>query len=495
MKRSYAVAMVAAVGLVSTFVASGSVASATHGTGSDGNAAPVVSGPLTGGNGSPVLAGTTFDLGSVGYRQSEFLLSGTASAYQPTGSLGSDGKWSVVPSSSAPYTTRIVVNRPADPSRFNGTVVVEWLNVSLGSDTAPDWGSAHDELIRSGYAWVGVSAQAVGVNATKAADPVRYAALSHPGDSYSYDIFTQAAEAVQGSAAKVLGGLKPQTTLASGESQSAFRMVTYINAVHPLVHVFNGFLVHSRGGNGAPLSQAPEQPDVPVPDVVRIRTDLSAPVLTFETETDLLILGYLPARQPDTAKFRLWEMAGTAHADTYALVVGPGDTGTVQGDVDLFNTMLNPPSSIFGFTCGKPINSGQQHYVLQTAYSALNRWVRTGQAPPQADRLQVAGGSTPAFVVDVNGNVRGGIRTPSVDTPVATLSGLGQPVDATQPFCALFGTTTPFTPATLAAHYPSHGAFVQAWQQATVRAVNAGFVLPADAAGLRVAAQKSTVGG
>src|SRR5262249_48794618 len=89
----------------------------------------------------------------------------------------------------------------ANPARFNGTVVVEWLNVSGGVDAAPDWLYIHDELIREGFAWVGVSAQALGVAADEAADPARYAALSHPGDSYSYDIFSQAGQAVRDSAA------------------------------------------------------------------------------------------------------------------------------------------------------------------------------------------------------------------------------------------------------------------------------------------------------
>ena len=63
----------------------------------------------------------------------------------------------------APYATRIVVVRPTNPSKFNGTVVVEWLNVSAGADASPDWNAVHRELIRSGYAYVGVSAQKVGV--------------------------------------------------------------------------------------------------------------------------------------------------------------------------------------------------------------------------------------------------------------------------------------------------------------------------------------------
>src|SRR5690348_6732957 len=91
---------------------------------------PTVTGPVTGGKGAIVLPGTTtFSLSSVAYTQSEFFISGQASSYAPTAPLGSDGQWQVAPATTAPYTTRIVVYRPADPARFNGTVVVEWLNV------------------------------------------------------------------------------------------------------------------------------------------------------------------------------------------------------------------------------------------------------------------------------------------------------------------------------------------------------------------------------
>ena len=84
----------------------------------------------------------------------------------------------------------MVVYRPSDPKKFNGTVVVEWLNVSGGLDADPDWTQTHNELIRDGFAWVGVSAQAQGVNQLKCSttappsaqcpapgDPTRYASL------------------------------------------------------------------------------------------------------------------------------------------------------------------------------------------------------------------------------------------------------------------------------------------------------------------------------
>jgi hypothetical protein len=75
-------------------------------------------------------------------------------------------------------------------------VVVEWLNVSGGIDTSPDWAFSHTELLREGYAWVGVSAQFVGAAFLPSWDQARYASISHPGDSWSYDIFSQAGMAI-----------------------------------------------------------------------------------------------------------------------------------------------------------------------------------------------------------------------------------------------------------------------------------------------------------
>ncbi len=215
-----------------------------------------VSGPITGGAGVPSVSTTMFDLNKVGYEQSEYLLHGTASTFAPKVPLTNDGKWTVTASDPVDYTTRLVVYRPKDAKKFNGTVVVEWLNVSGGNDAGPDWVMGHTELVRDGYAWVGVTAQKVGADAAKTADPTRYESLNHPGDSYSYDIYSQAGEAVRKHADSVLGGLTPKKVLAAGESQSASRLITYIDAVQPLAHAYDGFLVHSRRDGGAPLQGA-----------------------------------------------------------------------------------------------------------------------------------------------------------------------------------------------------------------------------------------------
>ena len=94
---------------------------------------------------------TLFPPSTVGYEQSEFFLSGTATAYKSNAPLTKDGKWHVTPQTTAPYTTRVVVYRPIDPAHFDGTVVVEWLNVTGGIDAPAAWLNAHDPDDPRGY--------------------------------------------------------------------------------------------------------------------------------------------------------------------------------------------------------------------------------------------------------------------------------------------------------------------------------------------------------
>ena len=461
-------------------------------------AIPEIEGPIDAGTGRPFIAATTFDLAQVGYSETEYFISGSADAYTNVGPLSEDGKWSVAPGPTAYYKTRILAYRPIDGQEFNGTVIVEWLNVSGGLDAGPDWIMGHTELIREGFAWVGVSAQYVGVEGgvsilglppmpLKTADPERYASLAHPGDSFSYDIFSQAAQAIRRpEGPNPLGDLRIETLIAVGESQSAMRMFTYINAVHPFADIYDGFLVHSRGGIGFPLSGRP-QPFIPVPNKAMIRSDLNVPVLTFETETDLALFSNLSPRQPDSERFRLWEVPGTAHADTYITVVGSEDLGDSPDVANLI--LITEP--VPEFVCDEPINSGPQHFVLKAAIASLNEWVRDGTPPPTAPRIEVS--KWPRFQIlrDAHGNALGGIRTPQLDVPIATLSGEAQSGSF---FCFLFGSTEPFDDAKLASLYPDHESYVSAFNEATDRAVQGGFILPEDAKLMKAAAAASDIG-
>jgi hypothetical protein len=476
-------------------------------------AAPSVTGPVTGGSGDiqpPNVA--SLDLAKVGYRGSEYLLSGTASSYVPNPEpLTSDGKWTIAPASTAPFTTRVVVFRPKQAAKFNGTVVVEWLNVSGGVDANPEWTMTHNELIRDGFAWVGVSAQPVGVNQLKcpstlpdppvppcnaAGDPVRYASLSHPGDSYSYDIFSQAGQAIRDDSAKILDGLKPKKLIAAGESQSAARMVTYIDAVQPLAQVYDGFLVHSRGASGAPLSQPPLA-TVTAPNPTLIRTDLDVPVFVFQTESD--VVNGFAARQGDTDRYRAWEAAGTSHYDHYGLSIGPTDIGDGKGAVANLEANQQPtdvPSE--GGKCAIPINTGGAHWLLNAVVYRLNQWITKGTPPPTATPLQTESTSPFAYAKDANGTALGGARTPQVDAPIATFTGSSNSAapghtDVVSTFCRLFGSTVPFTPEQIGALYKDHEQFVAAWTQATKKLVKEGFILKADEKELTQSAVKSQV--
>jgi hypothetical protein len=414
----------------------------------------------------------------------------------PNLTVNQGGAWSVAADTATQaFKTRVVVYRPIDPTKFNGTVVVEWLNVSGGVDAGPDWTLAHNELIRDGFAWVGVSAQAVGLNAAKSSDPTRYSSLSHPGDSFSYDIYSQAGEAIRDDAALVLGGLTPQKLIAAGESQSAIRMTTYIDAVQPLVHVYDGYLVHSRFASGAPLSQSP-QTTVNSPATLFIRDDLDVPVFVFMTESDVAFSN-LAVRQRNTPMFRMWEVAGTSHYDDYGLITGPADIGDGQGAVLNLAAMQDPPSTIPpGFSCNLPINTGGAHWVLDAAFYWLNQWVVNGTPPPKGPLLQTTSVSPVVFALDANGNALGGVRSPQVDAPVAAIRGPGNGgTGALGAFCGLFGTTVPLSPSQLAALYPTHRRFVRAVNHAAGKDVKAGFLLHADALELRAAAAASEIGG
>ena len=121
----------------------------------------------------------------------------------------------------------------------------------------------HRQIIRSGAAWVGVSAQEVGINGggllgtgvgLRESNPERYGSLRHPVDAYSFDIYSHAGQAVRDPVTKVLGGLTPARVIAIGASQSAMFLVTCINSVDRQTRAYDGFIVHGRGSRGADLS-------------------------------------------------------------------------------------------------------------------------------------------------------------------------------------------------------------------------------------------------
>jgi hypothetical protein len=440
--------------------------------------------------GKPALLLGAFDIASVGYVAEEFFISGTASSYSSAAELSADGRWSVTVSGAADFTTRMVVLTPTDRARFNGTVLVEWLNVSGGIDAPAVWMMAHREILRAGYGYVAVSAQRVGVEggvnlmgidmSLKSQDPARYSSLTHPGDAYSYDIFSQAGQLVRDRQRDdIVRGLRAEQTVALGESQSALFLTTYINAIDPLAEVYDGFLVHSRFGPAAPLDDGSifDALENNASQAVRFRPDLRVPLVTIITETDLFggpREGYHGARQPDNQRLRVWEIAGTAHADNYTIQVAPIDTGTAAlADVV---AAYAPTNMLMGQQLDHFINfAPQHHYVLQAALSQLCDWVRTGRPAPSGVPIELSDAQP---VLDANGLAQGGVRTPWVDVPIARTSGAGTEEST---MATIFGSGELFDAATVRRLYPGGAAdYLERFTASLDAAIQLGFILAAD---------------
>ena len=482
--KTIATVLVAAAALAATTV-SCSASSAASGVPTNPHfASPVygraatLSGPITVGHIiDPESGATTGSPASYGYTDEEFFASGTASAFRAT-SDPSDGRWKIAPTTSATYRTRIVVRLPKNPKRFNGTVVVEWLNVSSG-ESSPDWDYLNPMLTRDGYAYVGVSAQELGIEggtgitSTSASpglikqEPSRYGSLHQPGDQYALDIFAQVGRALRTAKdTDVLADLHPKHIVAVGESQSAFYLTTFADALQPLTQTFDGIFIHSRGATGAPLNGASiTGASSGGPAEQRIRTDLTVPVFMFETETDVTKLGYAAAQQPNTSLIRTWEVAGTSHADSY--IVG---------------------SYASSLGCKNQINDGPQHPVVQAAFTAFAKWVTDGTPPPSPHPFVLASQNPVTLARDAQGNVIGGVRTPAVDVPSSSLSGV--PPAGASVLCSLFGSTTPFSPSQMAQLYGSKATYLARYEKSLNQAISGGYILPQDRAGLLAQAEE-----
>jgi hypothetical protein len=444
---------------------------------------------------APVLI-PAYPLDRVGYAEQEFLVEGTARSFALKGARGPDGRWSVRQDADAPYVTRILVRRPVDPAAFSGTVAVEWLNVSAGMDVAPEWALLQRDLVQRGHMWVGVSAQKAGIDGgglveglhLKKFAPSRYARLEHPGDAWSFDIFSQVGALLRSHSAAALGTGEPARLIALGESQSAFYLVTYINAIDQEARVFDGFFVHGRGAGGPDLGgawgSAGRRADAAAPE--RIRDDTRVPVLVLQSETDVVVLGGAAPAQPDGDHLRLWELAGASHVDTYTLVASAKDDGRLSPAA--LAELMKPTRQFMLETTEVPVNAGpQQHYVGQAAFDALVSWAAGGPPPPQAPRLELD--AEQRLVPGEHGIARGGIRTPWVDVPTATLSGTGQKAAG---FAMLAGRTDPFDEPVLERLYPGGRTdYLDRFAISLDATIAAGFLRPDDRAEIIALAEAS----
>jgi hypothetical protein len=420
--------------------------------------APKVEGPVTGGSrtGGPFWA-SPFHLDSFGYVEEEYFLSGTASDR----GMAHNGH-----EHTAPYKVRILVRRPADPARFNGTAVLEWFNVSLQQEVEHEWPIDFPMLMRDGYVSASVSAQYLGVQSAspmslKNWDPQRYGSLQHPGDDFSYDIFAQAAQALRsGLAARYRPA---DLVLGTGTSQSCLRIVTYVAKLAAGDGVFDGY-------HPTTCPATAEVPDSLVPMVWG----------TSEWEAGI------PSR-PDGPLLRVWEIAGTSHANWWE-VRFQGAQGYRDGFAYDGTTYFpyygwdEDDAGQYGERRPFSNNVAPARYAFRAAIDNLNRWARDWRdyrngrlsadqirPAPAADRLERDGF---ALRRDELGNALGGLRLPFIDVPVATYRGEFSEGGG--------GNTRAFDRETLEKLYPSHDDYVARMRTATDTSIASGFMLAAD---------------
>ncbi len=450
-----------------------------------------VSGPVSGGEHGWAFGASLGDLADVGYVESEFFVAGEAARYtlSETGDYSFDGRWAAEKGTASPFRTRLLVRRPIDPSRFNGTVVVNWNNVSNGHENLPGMSA---ELLEAGFAWVGASVQKVGLYGFPFGEPrglvtwdfERYGTLSIPDDDLSYDIFTQIAAAVgpgrPAEPSDPMGGFTVRRLLAYGGSQSACRLATYYNAIQPLTQTFDGFLVLVYPGGGTLVdSTKPVPQQAEIPEVARtlvnllpfsshlLRTDLDAPLLVLNSETEAS--WYYAVRQPDSDSYRLWEVAGTAHASG-----GAAEETAARQERD-FGSVPPGPS----IPAAANPNTLSFAPVVEAAMHHMQRWMGGGPPPPPQARVDFTG-DPPVIARDEHANAIGGIRLPHL--VAATASHRGASPEGVPD---LTGSSTPFSAETLRELYPDREAYVARFEAAVRHGLDKGFLLPRDAERLR----------
>ena len=447
------------------------------------------------------------DLGKLGYVEEEFLVSGTSNVY----AWPAPGP-AQVRTADAPYTTRVLVRKPAKGQKFSGNVVVEMLNPSNLFDLNIGWAVAQEQIVANGDAWVGITAKPIAVEALKNFDPQRYASLSFANplplsdpancatvasdssrtteNGLIWDIYSQVGAWLRSDdAANPLRYGSPTTRVEHaygfGYSQTGGYLVNYINGVHPLVvqsdgkPIYDAYIVAVAGGAFAgayPMNQC--EPAPPATDVRRQFEDVGVPIMRMMSQSDYLF--GIGSRRTDSDapgdEYRHYEMAGAGHATPDELIFSASSEDIIAAGRAVPPTSCNEgprsrfPSSIF----------------FNAALRNLDLWVRDGVAPPRAELIQVEDGKP---VLDEFGNVQGGLRSPFLDAPTSTWFGTATGAS----FCFIAGYERPLSQPVIDSLYGNHGTYVKAVKDSVRTLERERFLMDYDARELLKDAAKSDV--
>lgn len=437
--------------------------------------------------------GVGVDLRPPGYREREFLATGTAGRYRHRdGVLERIGEH--------PYVTRVLVRIPA-AERFNGVVLAEPLHPDY--DTALTWQTAHPWITDAGAAWVGVTQDhRMAATMRESFDPRRYAELSIPAAGLRWDIVGGILAALRTPGRSPLGDLAGgvRHVYLSGWSNTGSFCRVFLgdgfHARHRLADgapAVDGYLIGiSSGAAGAagypPLDE--DGPVLPADDPRRIIGPADVPV--FEVLSELESETHGPALRADSDapgdRYRLYQVAGTSHDNPQLWQVSTNRTQFSHRGHDVPVRRIN-----------EQLSDARMDAVARAAYALLHRWVATGTPPPRAERFafaiadQAGGGDVRELARDGRGNVLGGVRTPWVEAPVAVYrphstpaSGYCHPspwapMGTPEMVAAMIGHADPLPDEELRALYPTRQDYLDRYEAACARLRAQGLLLERDA--------------
>ena len=424
--------------------------------------------------GTNAFAASPENLAENGYVEQEYFVSGEANRYVFPDGMNS----ATVVDGGFAYKTRMIVRRPIKPEKFNGTVVVEWYNVTLGQDIDFNWATSRDYLMRNGYAYISISAQKVGVERLKTWSLARYGGLTvsapdttppdplRTGDVLSWDIFSQAIKAIrEPGAVDPLSGMKVRHVLATGESQAGRRLTQYYNSIDPLHRLVDGMVFYDPG-----LSDISGQGTWHL-----LRTDNPTKLISVGAEV------WSDGRKvvPDSPTTRRWEVAGTSHLSHWDMLYVDAITTRDKGLRTRSGTPVATIQDLIVGCAHYPLWSAvPMHKVLNAAFDQVNKWASGNFVASPGKPLER---DTDGMRLrhDAQGRTFGGIQLAEYVFPTAFNLGYLNPGPG---FCRNGGHHRFYTEAELAALYPDSAAYVRGVTETTKANLTAGYITCDDAA-------------
>jgi hypothetical protein len=353
-----------------------------------------------------------------------------------------------------PYTTRIVIRRPADAAKFSGLVLAESMHPS---GNAWMFHFTHTYSMSAGHISLDILTSTHVPFAEFNAD--RYKTL-RVGPGQAAEILAQVGALMKSKqSGNPLAALALRKMVLAGTSASAAVLINYLPAhmvlrLPDMKPIYDGFLPTSTG---ATIRQ------------------IDVPMIQVPTMTEVMT-GNATARQDGDDpgdQFRVYEFPGMAHIDSR----------------DAAAYYPNP--------CKLPISRFPLAAYMSVALNHLWQWTDKGTVPPRADRILVdrnVASDGSIMALDQHGNARGGIRNVYVDVPVKKYGvrneGAVPPISNAHPFvavrgeaaqnqlCGLAGYEVAFSPADLKKLYKDKKNYLRRVERSLDESTKAGWFLP-----------------